>query len=882
VYKETSLIITKLNIPTVISKLIKRPNLFKKLNDYLKYKLILINAPAGYGKTALITSWLSQMKKRKEVIAWLSLDEEDNDPELFWSYFLLSFYKNIEKENCVSSYESCEKFNRLLLVNLINSIASLDTDVIMVIEDFNVITNYEIIKNLKYLIRNSPTNMHILVSTRNFIHLGLAKLRISESILEINENDLSFTLEETNQFYNKFMNISLSEEKCKLINNETEGWIAAMQMLALVMKNLDENSFDKYVYKHKSIMFNYIAEEVFSKLHETIKEFLMCTSIFEQFSSEVCNYVLDISNSKDIIKEIISLNLFIINLDDEEKWFRYQNLFGSFLKSHLDNLGIVKTYKLYSKIGEWYESKNQITIAIENYIKGNNFEKAALLIEEISPEILCRGEARQLYKWNKRLPEFIVEANPRLILNSAWGVSSDGNKDKANKYIEKFTELNYVDSNMKAEIAALRSTNLIVTNDAIEIIEECTNRIKSLEPKEFLAQLINLNIAIIYLGMGKFKEATLYFEKCLSIGTETNQLYIVVVANKGLTGLMRLRGEYNQIKNQNEKLISNIISKGNVSLPILGLLYGQLAEVYNELNNLERALECAEKGLKLGLDGEDIWIISANQLALAKIYNAMGLEEDCIASIEKAEETIEENDLFDIKVRIECYKAEIMLQKELENPISKWLDDIMIQKKENLIVVYPEIYIVKIRYLINKNMLNKAKEILDRLQINAEENELLGLLIQIKILSSIIYSKIDKEDEALRELNYAINLSLKEKPIQMYLNEGNLIKELLKKLKRKFKTNNSEEKNVYIDNIINNFKTNLKQKLMETSVSLKAREIEVLKLIQEGASNLEISEELFISINTVKTHVLNIYAKLDVHSRTKAAAKAKELNLIEK
>ena len=213
----------------------------------------------------------------------------------------------------------------------------------------------------------------------------------------------------------------MSEEKCKLINNETEGWIAAMQMLALMMKNLDENSFDKYVYKHKSLLFNYIAEEVFSNLHENIKEFLIFTSIFEQFSSEVCNYVLDISNSQEIIKEIVYLNLFVIRLDDEEKWFRYQNLFRSFLKNHLDNLGIAKIYELYSKIGEWYESKKQKVTAIENYIKGNNFENAAELIQQISREILNRGEAKLLYKWNKRLPEFIVNANPRLILNSAWG-----------------------------------------------------------------------------------------------------------------------------------------------------------------------------------------------------------------------------------------------------------------------------------------------------------------------------------------------------------------------------------------------------------------------------------------------------------------------------
>ncbi|AZV58553.1 LuxR C-terminal-related transcriptional regulator [Clostridium sp. AWRP] len=880
-YKESSLITTKLNIPIVSSKLIKRPRLFKKLDAYLKYKLVLINAPAGYGKTALITSWLSQRQKRKTIIAWLSLDEEDNDPELFWSYFLLSFYRSVEKENCLSSYRISEQFNRLQLTNLINSAANLDMDVIIVIEDFNVITNQKIIKDFKYLIKNMPLNMHILISSRGFIDLGLVKFRVSEDILEINENDLSFTLEETIEFFNKATNISLSKEKCKLINNETEGWVAAIQISALMMKNLDKNSFDKYIYRDRNFIFNYIAEEVFSNLHENIKKFLVLTSIFDQFSSEICNYVLNINNSREMIREILALNLFVISIDDEQKWFRYQNLFRSFLKSHLDDLGIEKIYELFNRIGEWYESKKQIRIAIENYIKGNNFKKASKLIQQISPQILHRGEANLLYKWNRMLPEFIVNTNPRLILNSAWGASSDGNKEKVNEYIRKVKELKYTDSKLKAEIAGLRSTNLIGIDDVDEIIEECKDVIKSLESKEFLAQLINLNVAIAYFSKGKLNEATCYFEKCFSIGIETNQLYIVVVAKVALNTLMRLRGKYSWIRDQNEKLISNLILKKKVLLPTIGLLYEQLAEVYYEWNELKKSLEYAKKGLSLGIDGGDIWAIAENYLVLAKIYDAMGLEEDSIASTEKAEEIIEDNNLSDIRLRLECYKAEIKLQKELENPISKRLDDIIRLKKVNLAIAYPDIYIVKVRYYINENLLIKAKEIVDMLRISAEGNGLMGLLIEVKILSSIICNKLGNEAKALRKLNSAINLSLKEKPIRVYLNKGNLMKGLLKKFKRKFINNISEEKNIYIDKLINSFKVNLKHNLMETTVPLKAREIEILKLIQDGASNSEISEELFISINTVKTHILNIYAKLDVHSRTKAVAKAKELNLIE-
>jgi LuxR family maltose regulon positive regulatory protein len=880
-YKDTSLIKTKLNIPTVSSKLIKRPSLFKKLDEYLKYKLILINAPAGYGKTALITSWLYQNKKEKVIISWLSLDEEDNDPEVFWSYFLLSFYEKMEKEDNLDSYEWAEKFNRLQIVNLINNISKLDRDVLMVIEDFHLITDCDIIKNLKYLIKNMPSNMHILVSTRNFINLGLAKLRISESVIEINENDLFFTLQETNQFFKKVMNISLSEEKCKLINSETEGWIAAMQLLGLAMKNLDEDNIEKYIHGNNKFVFNYIAEEIFSKLHEDIKDFLMYTSIFDWFSSEVSNYVLGISNSQEIIKELLAFNLFLIRLDNEDKWFRYQNLFRNFLKDHLDNLEIEKIHELYNKIGQWYESKNQVNIAIENYIKASNFERAVLLIQQVSGEILCRGEARVLDKWNKKLPEFIVNNNPRLILNSAWGAATDGNKEEVNKYINIVENLAHIDSNMKAEITALRSSNLIGENDELEIIEECKNTLEFLEPKEFLAQLLNLNIAIAYLSKGKVKEARFHFEKCLSIGVETNQLYIVVVASKALASSMILRGEYSELIKQNEKLISNLFLKRKVFIPTVGLLYAQLAEVYNEWNEFEKALEYAQKGLKLGLDGEDFWTISENYLALAKIYRAMGLDEDSVVFLEKAEETIEEKDLFDIKLRIECFKAEIMLQKGVEKPISKWLEAIMYQENENLAAVYPEIFVVKIKEYINKTMFIKAKEILAMLRICAEENHLTGLLIQVNILDSIIFSMLKNDDEAIKALNYVIHLSISEKPLQVFLKEGCLLKNLLVKFKSQLIADATDEKKVYVDKLINSFKPNLKQNLVETAIALKTREIEVLKLIQEGASNSEISEELFISINTVKTHILNIYAKLDVHSRTKAVAKAKELNLIE-
>lgn len=869
-YKESSLIITKFNIPIVSSKTVKRPRLFQKLNTISQYRLTLVTAPAGYGKTTLITSWLAQRQKRnKSIITWLSLDEDDNDPECFWSYFFISLYKKIPDISDIKSQTAM--FNKLYISHFINIASKFDGEILMVIDDFNIITNDNILKNMKFLIMNMPLNMHILIISRTLPKFTLARLRAADSILQIDQYDLQFTYEETTQFFCKVLDNRFLCDKCSEVWKETEGWAAGIQMMALTIKNLGKKSLND------NFVFEYMMEEIFLNLSETTKKFLMYTSIIDQFSIEFCNYLLKIYNSFEIIEELEVSNLFLISLDGEKKWFRYHNLFRSFLKKQLYKLQVEIIHKLFNRAAEWYEVNKQINKAVDNYIKGENFKKAVKLIEEVSSEILCSGQAKLLGKWNQMLPKDIVITNSRLVMNSAWAASTDGKVNEASQYILMAQDCPNMHKGVKAEIAALSSTNIAELKDLDKIIDDCKNVLKELKPKEFLTQLIIFNIAKGYLFKGEIVEAEYYLKECLKISTETGESYIEVAASKTLIRGDKLRGQYIEAEKKCKKLISKLKLNGDILFPIPGVLYAELSDIYYEWNELEKSIAMAKEGLSLGITGEDTWTISENYFMLVKAYSAMGLSNEYRNTLDELEKYFVGSDFFDIKLKVGCFKAGKWLENGEIIEISKWLINISHEIKGDMTMLYPELYIVRARLYVYKGEVDKARKILSILQNNAEKYDANVLLVKVRILNSMIYEKSGDMRMAISELKKAVMLAWKQKLARSFIDEGKWMEDMLKRLKKNI---DSDDIHTYIDVLLAGFKSSFKLGTDNKENILSERELEIIKLICDGATNSEISQKLFVSVNTVKTHLLNIYTKLDVHSRTRAVAKAKSLKLI--
>ncbi|PJI06814.1 MULTISPECIES: LuxR C-terminal-related transcriptional regulator [Clostridium] len=868
-YKESQLIATKFNIPVLGSKMIKRTRLLKKLDTCFEYRLTLVIAPAGYGKTTLVTSWLPRKQKRKLITTWLSLDEDDNDPEYFWSYFFMSLYKKMPDITDIKSEGT--RFNKLHISHFINTVCKFDGEILMVIDDFNVITNDIILKNMKYLIMNMSLNMHILILSRTFPKFTLARLRAADSILEINQYDLQFTYEETSQFFCKVLGSKLICDKCSEVWKETEGWAAGIQMMMLAIKNFGEKSLNN------NFVFEYMMEEVFFNLNENTKKFLIYTSIVDQFSVELGNYLLCINNSSDIINEVEMLNLFLISLDGERKGFRYHNLFRSFLKKQLNKLDIDIIHKLYNRAAEWYETNKQVNKAVYNYTKGENFEKAVELIEKVSSEVLCSGRAKLLGKWSKMIPKDIVITNSRLLMNSAWAASADGKASEVSDYIMMVQNCKSIHSEIKAEIAALVSTNMAELDDIDEVIEECKNVLKDLKPNGFLTQLITFNIAKAYLIKAEVVKAEEYFEKCLKMAMKTNEWYIEIMASKVLLRRQKLSSKYRQAEKKCIELISKLKIDGDIVLPIAGVLYAELSDVYYGWNKLEKSIKAAKEGLNLGLAGEDTWTTAENYFMLAKNYNAMGLHKEYVGTMDKLEQCFNGGRFFDMKLRIESYGAESKLKKGDVIKVSEWMINIESEMKNDMVIIYPEFYIVKIKLYIYEGEIDKARKILGTLEEDAEKYKACALLVKVRILNSMIYEKSGDMSMAISELKKALDLDEEQNMVRTFLNEGKWMKNMLIKLKESIK---SYDMSTYIDVLLIGFKPSFKSGTDNIENILSKREIEIIKLICDGATNVEISQKLFVSVNTVKTHLLNIYTKLDVHSRTRAVVKAKKLKLI--
>ncbi|MCX7711822.1 MAG: LuxR C-terminal-related transcriptional regulator [Clostridia bacterium] len=890
--QETQLIKTKMNYPTLRSKLVKRPRLQEKLNGVLDYRLVLITAPAGFGKTTLLASWLNVIQKKGLMTAWVSLDEDDDNPELFWSYVGMSFYKINDEakkviETMTSFYPKSDPLCKRWISHLINDVSNQDTELIIILDDFHAVNDPAIMEGMRFLLKNMPPNMHMVISSRSVPDLGIARLRASDSVLEINQTDLNFTSEESQEFLTKVMGTDLPKEKLSYLKTEAEGWAAGLQIAALSIQNSQGTALDEKQFSNHRFVFEYLADEVFCRLDEEVKRFLLFSSVLEQFSAELCDDLMNTKNSRGMIEKIESMNLFLMGLDSEKTWFRLHNLFRNFLVSRLKTEYEGMEYQLYDKAAQWYECRQQVSKAVVNYIKAKKFEKAVQLIDKVSGEILCKGEAKLLHRWNQMLPENVVLNNSRLILNSAWAYCSEGKMDEVSSYIalirKKLAKGNghsQIVHRIEAEIIAITSTNLMGTYELDRIIDECKLALLYLEPKDFLAQLITFNLASACLLKGELDEAVRCFEKCCSISTDTGDDYITVTAGKALMTSRKWRGQYIFAEQEALQLISRLTKNYGSSFSATGLIYAGLAEVYHQWNELEKALEMVRKGLELGQSVGDGWTVCENYLMQARIYVSMGLEKEYTSTLKRLEVGVRENRLFDTRMNMEILRAETFIRKGVTEPVSKWLEEIVPLMGNGFLNIYHNIGLILVRLYICKRDFIKAREALDILHQTAKKYKLYGLEVEIFILSSMIYDLTGDLDITLNELYKAIKLSWHSKMLRVFLDEGIWMEEKIKKLKKHKGVEWEVGQVEYVQTLLNGFKADLKYKTTLTEELLSTREIEILQYIEQGATNADISKKLFLSINTVKTHLLNIYTKLDVHSRTGALAKARELNLI--
>jgi LuxR family maltose regulon positive regulatory protein len=471
---------TKLYIPPIRPELVSRSRLIERLNAGLDRELTVISAPAGFGKTTLVSEWVDHLRsdgaKEDQIenrIAWLSLDESDSDPTRFLAY-LIAALRTIEPrqqsagnigKGALSALQSPQPPPaEVVLTTLINEIAAIPDRILLVLDDCHLIEAQPIYDALTFLLEHLPPQMHLVIATREDPHLSLARLRARGQLTELRATDLRFTSSEAAEFLNQVMGLDLSMEDIAALETRTEGWIAGLQLAAISMQGRKDASslIKSFTGSHRFVL-DYLIEEVLEQQSESIQSFLLQTAVLNRLTGPLCDAVrfggarspTGQDNGQATLEMLDHANLFMVPLDEERRWYRYHHLFADLLRQRLNQTQPEQLPILHRRASEWYEQNGFADEAIEHALRAEDFERAAYLIEEQADAVWGRGEHTKLRRWLAGLPVELIFSKPHLCVLHAWELFTSGQQDAAEGSLQAAEKALHTSTDLATETSQL-------------------------------------------------------------------------------------------------------------------------------------------------------------------------------------------------------------------------------------------------------------------------------------------------------------------------------------------------------------------------------------------------------------------------------------------
>ena len=426
----TSILATKLYLPPPRPRVVLRPRLIERLNEGLYRKLTLISAPAGFGKTTLVSGWVAGCDRPA---AWLSLDEGDNDPIRFLSY-LVAALQTIARdigEGVLGAVQSPHPPpTETILTALLNEIISIEDDFVLVLDDYHVIDARPVDDTLAFLLDHLPPQMHLIIATREDPHLPLSRLRVRGQMSELRAADLRFAASEAGEFLEGVMGLNLSAEDIATLGDRTEGWIAGLQLAALSMRGREDvTGFIRAFAGDNRYIVDYLVEEVLQRQPESIRGFLLQTSILDRLNGPLCDAVTGQQEGNARLEALERGNFFVVPLDDKRQWYRYHHLFAEVLFAHLMQEQPAQIPTLHRRASEWYQHNGLAADAIRHALAAADFARAADLVEMAVPAMRRSRQEATLLGWLKALPDELVHRRPVLSVHYAGTLLQSGQLD---------------------------------------------------------------------------------------------------------------------------------------------------------------------------------------------------------------------------------------------------------------------------------------------------------------------------------------------------------------------------------------------------------------------------------------------------------------------
>jgi LuxR family maltose regulon positive regulatory protein len=866
---------TKLGVPPIRKVAVSRTRLLDYSNkgllqggEFLR-KLTLVSAPAGYGKTTLISEWLHQLDVQA---AWLSLDESDNDPARFLVYLITAIQVIQPKfgESLLAMIQSPQTPpQEVILTILVNELAVLPSLFILVLDDYQAINNLSIHRQITFLLENLSTRMHLVLITREDPLIPISRLRARDQVLEIRQDDLRFTLDEISEFMRRVMQLDLTYDDIVALERRTEGWIAGLQLAGLSLHGLrDKGYFIREFTGTNRYILDYLIEEVFNRQSVDMREFLLETAILDRLSGPLCDAVTGRSGSQEMLEQLDKVNMFIVPLDQSRTWYRYHRLFSELLRHQRHLVGqITDKIILHQRASQWFESEGYPSEAIQHSLAAQDWLKAAQLIGRVNESMFKHGEIVTLLGWLEKLPTELLGSQPGLCMAYAWALLLSGKYEQADPVLQQAEKLAPPGSVYLGQVSTAQAYLARSVGDNPRVIKTSQLAL-SLLPEMDSTQRSNLlmNLGLVYWHDGHLLEAEQALMEAQEKALQCNNLYAQLTSEIFLARTLASRGALREAA----AMYPSIIQRG-AQIPVNALAYLDLGSLHYEWNELEQTELYLQQGLELSRRTGNVEFQIAGLILQTYLLIA---HQDWSGAQQVSDQAWVMSQDFSSQTRARCAacQAQVSLATGDLKSASHWMGQTSINVDPH--PFYRFLVLIKPRLLIAQGRQEVAAEQLMNCYRVASQTGWGYALIAVRVLQALAANNPESAHDFLSD---ALHLAEPEGYIRTFIDAGIGIVPLLRDAAQRGITP------AYVGRILTALGTKTKSSTTESHTlvePLSEREIQVLRLVSVGLSNREIAGRLFISTGTAKTHVHNLCGKLGVRNRTEAAVRAKELELL--
>ena len=894
---------TKLYIPPPRAKAVLRPRLIERLNERVRVsagaKLTLISAPAGFGKTTLVSEWIAGCGRHA---AWLSLDEGDNDPTRFLTYLVAALQTIVPQlgEGVLQVLQAAQSQpppTESILTALLNEITTISDHFILVLDDYHLIDSKAVDNVLTFLLEHLPPQMHLVIATREDPNLPLARLRARCQLIELRAADLRFTPSEAAEFLNQVMGLNLSAEDITALETRTEGWIAGLQLAALSMQgHQDVTSFiQSFTGSHRFVL-DYLVEEVLGQQSESVQTFLLRTSILDRMCGPLCEAVLlaplRSTSGQETLEYLEHANLFVVPLDNERRWYRYHHLFADLLRQRLQQSDNVAEYHI--RASQWYEDNALEVEAFHHAAAANDIERAERLITRGGIPLHSLAAVTAILDWLDSLPKTVLDARPWLWVRSAALMLMAGQTTGVEARLQaaeaalagalQHADLDDKTRDLIGQIAAIRATLALLRYEPEETILQARRALENLhsENQPFRSRAI-WTLGFAYQLQGDRAAARQVYTE--AIRQASGNTYYTVLAT---TSLGKIQESENQLYQAAETYRRSLQLLSDQGPPNASEEYIGLARIFYEWNDLDAAEQHGQQSLRLSRQYDpavDRYVIC--EVFLARLKLARGDVAGAAAMLAEAEQSVRQHDF--VQRIPEVAAAQVITLLHQGN----------LAAAAHLAQTH-DLPLSQARVCLARGDPSAALALLSPYRQQMEAKGWQDERLKVMVLQAVALHAHGEKDKAVHLLGETLALAEPGGFIRIFVDEGEPMRLLIldfRFLIEKQSRDRVHPQSGYVHKLLAAFAQpelmpqskisnttlpgsggyRLKSELVEP---LSQRELEILQLLAKGLSNREISERLFLALSTVKGHNQKIFDKLLVRSRTEAVARARELGLL--